>query len=48
METKKFINLLNDSNNENLKFPTKKWYIVIDSEAKGNDLPDNQIKFLTR
>ena len=46
METQKIVNLLNDSNNENSKFATKKWYII-DSEAKGNYLPDNEIKFLT-
>ena len=34
METQKIVNLLNDSNNENSKFATKKWY-VIDSELKG-------------
>ena len=47
METKKIVNLINDSNNENLKLATKKRYIVIDSEVKGNYLPNNQIKFLT-
>ena len=46
METQKTVNLLNDPNNENSKFATKKWYII-DSEAKGNYLPDNEIKFLT-
>ena len=46
METQKIVNLLNDSNNENSKFATKKWYII-DSEAKGNYLPDNEINFLT-
>ena len=46
MEIQKILNLLNDSNNENSKFATKKWYII-DSEAKGNYLPDNEIKFLT-
>ena len=46
METQKIVNLLNDSNNENSKFATKKWYII-DSEAKGNYLPDSEIKFLT-
>ena len=46
METQKIVNLLNDSNNENSKFATKKWY-VIDSETNGNYLPDNEIKFLT-
>ena len=42
----KIVNLQNDSNNENSKFATKKWYII-DSEAKGNYLPDNEVKFLT-
>ena len=35
METQKIVNLLNGSDNENSKFPTKKWY-VIDSKSKGN------------
>ena len=38
--------MLNDSNNENSKFATKKWY-VHNSESNGNYLPDNEIKFLT-
>ena len=38
--------MLNDSNNENSKFATKKWYII-DSEAKSNYLPDNDVKLLT-
>ena len=46
METQKIVSLLNDSNNENSKFATKKWYII-DNEANGNYLPDNGIKFLT-
>ena len=46
METQNILNLLNDSNNENSKFATKRWYII-DSEAKGNYLPDDEIKFLT-
>ena len=46
METQKIVNLLNDSNNENSKFATKKWYII-DSEAKGNYLPGREIKCLT-
>ena len=46
METQKFVNLLNGFDNENLKFATKKQYII-DSESKGNYLPDNEIKFLT-
>ena len=31
----KIINLLNVSDNENLKFATEKWYII-DSESNGN------------
>ena len=31
METQKIVNLLNDSDNENSNFTTKKWYII-DSE----------------
>ena len=46
METQKTVNLLNASDNENSKFATKKWY-VIDSEANGNYLPNNEIKLLT-
>ena len=38
--------MLNDSNNENSKFASKTWNII-DSEAKGNYLPDNEVKFLT-
>ena len=46
MEAQKIVNLLNGSDNENSKFATKKWY-VIDSEGKGNYLPDNEVEFLT-
>ena len=46
METQKIVNLLNGSENENSKFPTKRWY-VIDSESKGNNSHANPIKFLT-
>ena len=35
METQKTVNLLNGSDNENLEFATKKWYII-DNESKGN------------
>ena len=45
METQKIVNFLNDTDNENSKFATKKWY-VIDSESKGNYSPNNKIKFL--
>ena len=38
---------MNDSSNEDLKFTTKKWY-VIDSESKGNYSHENPIKFLTK
>ena len=46
MKTQKILNLLNNSNNENSKFATKKWSII-DSETKGNYSVDNEIKFLT-
>ena len=46
METKKVINLLNNSVNEYPKFATKKWYII-DSESKGNYSHQNSIRFLT-
>ena len=42
METQKIVNLLNNSDNENLKFATKKLYIV-NSESKGDYLPHNEI-----
>ena len=38
--------MLNGSNNENLKFATKKWY-VFDSESNGSYSLHNKIKFLT-
>ena len=44
METQKIINLLNDSDNENSKFATKKWYII-DSGSKGNYLPEMKSNF---
>ena len=47
METQKIVNLLHGSDNENLKFATKKWY-VIDSESKGNYSHHDPIKFLTK
>ena len=46
METQKIVNLLNDIDNENSKFATKKWY-VIGSESKNNYSDENEIKFLT-
>ena len=46
MKTQKIINLLNDTDNENSKFATKKWN-VIDSESKSNCSPNNKINFLT-
>ena len=47
MEAQKIVNLLNDSDNENSKFATKKWYII-DSESNGNYSDHNPIKFLTK
>ena len=44
MEMQKIVNLLNGCDNENSKFPTKKWY-VIDSESNVNYSEENEIKF---
>ena len=46
METQKFVNLLNSSENKNSEYATKKWY-VIDSESKGNYSHQDPITFLT-
>ena len=46
MEAQTIINLLNNSEIEYSKFPTKKWY-VINSDSKGNYLHENPIKYLT-
>ena len=45
METKKIVNLLNGSDNDNSKFAIKKWYII-DSESKVSYSTDEEIKFL--
>ena len=41
METQEIVNLLNDSDNESLKFATKKWYIINDQNngqyGRGNE-----------
>ena len=47
METQNIVNSLNDSDNENSKFATKKLY-VIDSESKGNYSHLDQIKFFKK
>ena len=51
METRKIVNLLNYSNNEPLKFATRKWYIINDQNngqyGRGNE-NDSTIKFETR
>ena len=44
METQKTVNLLNDSDNENSKFSTKKLY-VIDIESKGVYSHEDEINF---
>ena len=43
----KIINLLNDSSNEESKFPTKKCYAIDSQTAKGKDNENNSIKFET-
>ena len=47
METQKIVNSLNSSENEYLKFATKKWY-VIDSGSKSGYLHEGPIKFFTK
>ena len=47
METQKLLNLLNGSDNDNLRFATKKWYII-DSGSNSNYSQNDEIKFLTR
>ena len=46
METQKIVNLLNDTDNENLKLATKKWYII-DNKTTGAYSPKNETKFVT-
>ena len=48
METQKIINLLNDSNYEEFKFATKKWYVIENQTAKGKYNQNNSIKFETK
>ena len=47
METQKIVNLLNDSDNEYLKFATKKWHVIA-SQSKGNYSHPDPIRFLTK
>ena len=51
METQKIVNLLNDSEELNSKFATRKWYIINDQNngqsGKGNE-NDSTIKFETK
>ena len=48
MDTQKIVNLLNDSDNESLKFATRKYYIINDQNnrqyGRGNEI-DSTIKF---
>ena len=51
METQKIVNLLNDTDNESLKFATRKWYVINDQNngeyGKGSE-NDLSIKFETK
>ena len=51
METQKIVNLLNDPDNESLRFATRKWYIINDQNngqyGRGNE-NDATIKFETK
>ena len=42
-----FINLLNDSSNEESKFATKKWYVIDSQTTKGKYKQGDTIKFET-
>ena len=42
METKKTVNLLHDTDNENSEFAMKKWYII-DSKTTGAYSPNDEI-----
>ena len=48
METQKIINVSNDSSNEELKFATKKWYVIDSQTTKGKYKQDDTIKFETK
>ena len=47
METQKITNLLNDSNNEESKFATKKWHVTDSQTTKGKYKQGDSIKFET-
>ena len=47
METQKFVNLLNSSENGFSKFATKKWHFI-DCESKSSYSYHNSIKFLIK
>ena len=47
METQKIINLLNDSSNEELKFATKKWYVIDSQTTRGKYKQGDTTKFET-
>ena len=47
METQKIINLLNDCSNEESKFATKKWYVIVSQTAKDIYNQNSSIKFET-
>ena len=47
MQTQKIVNLLNESDNDNSNFATKKWYII-DSESNGDYSQNDEVRLLTR
>ena len=47
METQKVINLLNNSNYEESKFATKKWYVINSQTVKSKYNQNSFIKFET-
>ena len=47
MKKQKIISMLNDSSNEESKFPTSKWYVIDSQTAKDKYNQNNSIKLET-
>ena len=47
MKKQKIISMLNDSSNEESKFPTNKWYVIDYQTAKDKNNQNNYIKLET-
>ena len=47
MKKQKIISMLNDSNNEESKFPTNKWYVIDSQTVQDKNNQKNSIKLRT-